>query len=124
MTRARDELCIFLPRDGASFPREIAKSLPLSGHELRKLFGFLRLPLPIRRPTPVPRKSANSARFLSQSRIGSRLIHKTFGPGTVYEISGDIITVDFDRVGRKKLSVSVSLQAGLLKLDSDQAPGR
>jgi hypothetical protein len=41
----------------------------------------------------------------------------------VYEISGDILTVDFDRAGRKKLSISVSLQAGLLKPDSDQASG-
>ena len=124
MTRARDELCIFLPRDGASFPREIAKALPLSGPDLRKLFGFLRLPLPLRRSAPVPGKNVDSARFLSQVRAGSRLVHKTFGSGTVYEISGDILTVDFDRAGRKKLSISVSLQAGLLKLDSDQASGR
>ena len=124
MTRARDELCIFLPRDGASFPREIAKALPLSGPDLRKLFGFLRLPLPLRRSAPAPGKDVDSARFLSRIKVGSRLVHKTFGPGTVYEISGDILTVDFDRAGRKKLSISVSLQAGLLKPDSDQASGR
>ena len=123
MTRARDELCIFLPQDGASFPREIAKALPLSGPERRKLFGFLRLPLPIRRPAPVPKKTVDPARFLSRIKVGSRLVHKTFGSGTVYEISGDILTVDFDRAGRKKLSISVSLQAGLLKPDSDPASG-
>ncbi len=114
MTRARDELCIFLPRDRASFPREIAKTLPLSGSDLRKLFGFLRLPLPIHRPQPAPRKGADPEQFLSRINVGSRLVHKTFGPGTVCEISGDVLTVDFDIAGRKKLSVSVSLQAGLL----------
>ena len=116
MTRARDELCIFLPRDGASFPREIAKALPLSGADRRRLFGFLRLPLPILRPHPAPKKDSDPALFLSRIVVGSRLVHKTFGPGTVYEISGDIVTVDFDGAGRKKLSVSVSLQAGLLSL--------
>ena len=116
MTRARDELCIFLPRDGASFPREIAKALPLSGSDRRRLFGFLRLPLPILRPHPAPKKDSDPALFLSRIVVGSRLFHKTFGPGTVYEISGDILTVDFDGAGRKKLSVSVSLQAGLISL--------
>ena len=116
MTRARDELCIFLPREGASFPREIAKALPLSGSDRRRLFGFLRLPLPILRPHPAPKKDSDPALFLSRIVVGSRLVHKTFGPGTVYEISGDIVTVDFDSAGRKKLSVSVSLQAGLLSL--------
>ena len=116
MTRARDELCIFLPQEGASFPREIAKALPLSGSDRRRLFGFLRLPLPILRPHPAPKKNSDPALFLSGIVVGSRLVHKTFGPGTVYEISGDIVTVDFDGAGRKKLSVSVSLQAGLLSL--------
>ena len=116
MTRARDELCIFLPQEGASFPREIAKALPLSGSDRRRLFGFLRLPLPILRPHPAPKKNSDPALFLSGIVVGSRLVHKTFGPGTVYEISGDILTVDFDGAGRKKLSVSVSLQAGLLSL--------
>ena len=116
MTRARDELCIFLPQEGASFPREIAKALPLSGSDRRRLFGFLRLPLPILRPHPAPKKDSDPALFLSRIVVGSRLVHKTFGPGTVYEISGDIVTVDFDSAGRKKLSVSVSLQAGLLSL--------
>ena len=116
MTRARDELCIFLPQEGASFPKEIAKALPLSGSDRRRLFGFLRLPLPILRPHPAPKKDADPALFLSRIVVGSRLVHKTFGPGTVYEISGDIVTVDFDGAGRKKLSVSVSLQAGLLSL--------
>ena len=116
MTRARDELCIFLPQEGASFPREIAKALPLSGADRRRLFGFLRLPLPILRPHPAPKKDSDPALFLSGIVVGSRLVHKTFGPGTVYEISGDILTVDFDGEGRKKLSVSVSLQAGLLSL--------
>ena len=63
------------------------------------------------------------ARFLSRIDVGSRLVHKSFGSGTVYEISGDILTVDFDRAGRKKLSISVSLQAGLLKPDSGQVSG-
>ena len=46
--------------------------------------------------------------------------HKTFGPGTVCDISGDIITVDFEQSGRRKLSLSVTLRSGLLTLcDTD-----
>ena len=116
MTRARDELCIFLPREGASFPREIAKALPLSGSDRRRLFGFLRLPLPDSPAASGPQKRILTRPCSFPGLVGSRLFHKTFGPGTVYEISGDILTVDFDGAGRKKLSVSVSLQTGLLSL--------
>ena len=42
--------------------------------------------------------------------------HKAFGPGTVCDISGDIITVDFERAGRRRLSLSVTLRSGLLSL--------
>ena len=91
------------------------KALRSPGRIYESSSGFLRLPLPLRRAASRSRKGMPiPARFLSRIKVGSRLVHKTFGPGTVHEISGDILTVDFDRAGRKKLSISVSLQAGLL----------
>ena len=117
MTRAKDDLRIFMTPDGASFPREVAKALPLAGPELRKIFSFLRLPVPLSRPNPgwKPSPAPDTALFLRRNGVGSRVVHRAFGPGTVRGISGDIITVDFDQKGIKKLSVSVTLKSGLLR---------
>ncbi len=115
MTRARNELCIFTTPENASFPKEVAKDLPLTDSERRKLFGFLRLPIPRVRLRPAEKTSPDAALFLSRNGVGARVVHRAFGPGTVRKVSGDIITVDFDQKGCKKLSISVTLKSGLLK---------
>ena len=120
MTRARDELCLFLTPDEASFPREVAKELPLPAPERRSIFRFLHLPLPLLSRSPSPKKESDIGVSLSRIHPGMPVRHKTFGPGTVYDISGDIITVDFEQSGRRKLSLSVTLRSGLLTLcDTD-----
>ena len=113
MTRAKNELCIFLLPEGASFPQEVAKELPLPTSERRNIFRFLHIPLPILSRSSAPKKPDTEA-FLALVHIGTPVRHKTFGSGTVCDISGDIITVDFAHSGRKKLSLSVSLRSGLL----------
>ena len=40
--------------------------------------------------------------------VGDRVRHALFGDGTVTEIAGDLATVAFDRVGRKKLALAVA----------------
>lgn len=116
MTRARDELCIFLTPDDASFPREVAKELPLPVSERRSIFRFLHLPLPLLGRSPAPKKEPDIGVLLSRIQTGTPVTHKTFGPGRVCGISGDIITVDFEQSGRRKLSLSVTLRSGLLTL--------
>ena len=114
MTRARDELCVFLTPGDSSFGQELLNALPANTPDRKKLFRFLHIPLPLS-PHKAPEKTPTPEVFLASVGIGSRVVHKSFGPGTVLDISGDIITVDFDNEGTRRLSLSVSLRAGLLK---------
>jgi DNA helicase-2/ATP-dependent DNA helicase PcrA len=52
-------------------------------------------------------KSSSSARFAA----GARVFHLKFGPGTVANVDGNKLTVDFDRAGRKMVLESF-VQAG------------
>ena len=40
--------------------------------------------------------------------VGSRVMHGTFGQGTVVAIRGDIIEVEFDTVGKKTMAMSIA----------------
>ncbi len=35
--------------------------------------------------------------------VGDRVLHQKFGPGTVAEVEGEKLTIDFDRAGRKRV---------------------
>ena len=65
----------------------------------------MRLELPYFQPEPDPDYGMNqdAPRFVK----GERVLHETFGSGSVVEISGfgrDLkVTVNFDEVGQKKL---------------------
>jgi len=41
-------------------------------------------------------------------RPDERILHPTFGPGTIRAHEGDVITVDFDRGGTKKLNHTIA----------------
>ena len=53
------------------------------------------------RPAPIRRDEAKAKEAFA---VGDSVSHKTFGPGKVVGVSGDIIEVQFSRTGaRKKL---------------------
>ena len=35
--------------------------------------------------------------------VGARVRHQKFGPGTVTEVDGNKLTIEFDRAGRKRV---------------------
>ena len=119
MTRAKDRLHIFLTETGASFPAEVARSLPLTSTATRAVLKFLHLPLPDGKPTLSHGGKARDEVRTFPLRPGLRVVHQRFGAGTVREMTGDIAVIAFDREGVRKLSLSVSFRQGLLKPEKD-----
>ncbi len=71
-------------------------------------------------------KVAKPSRFINQyvkydNSIGfgegQIVIHKKFGKGTILNSNDDVVEIHFEKYGRRKLSLSVSVQAGLLKAE-------
>ena len=137
MTRAKDELFLFLTPEPAPFPREVLHDMPGSrAVELRSRLRLEATRKAERRTAagssgsggrgkfPLGSGSASGAsekpcmtpeEFLASHGPGSAVEHKTFGRGVVEAVGGDIITVHFDAVGTKKLVLSAALEKGLLK---------
>lgn len=107
MTRAKNELFLFLTPEAASFPREVLRDLPDSapGGLLSRLH---KAALP-RKPRMTPDE------FLAGHGAGDTVTHKSFGRGTLETVSGDIITVRFDEAGTKRLSLSAALKNRLVE---------
>ena len=53
-----------------------------------------------RKPTPPPHRALPGA-----FRGGEKVVHPRFGPGTVVAAAGDEVTVHFEGVGLKRLSL-------------------
>lgn len=47
---------------------------------------------------------------------GDKIIHKSFGKGTVLDIDRDILTIKFESYGKKKVSLSLSMENNLLEV--------
>lgn len=110
MTRARRELSIFTFRKvglESMFAREI---FPKSASKA----------IPVKKKIPHLTKQMTADRIeaLSKDYIpGTRLLHKTFGPGTLVSKTGDIVVVAFDSQDVKKIALSTALRAKQLKLE-------
>ena len=107
MTRAKDELSIFLDRRSGSFPLEISRDVPNSRNKNADSFSSAK-----RQKNSLFVHKRSSVSPLS---VGERVQHKSFGLGTVLEIDDDIITIDFTEKGQRKLSFSTSIRYGLIK---------
>lgn len=109
MTRAKNSLAMFTFKKaglqstftGELFPKRQVKAAPA-----RK---------PVPKPRPQPSAAAVSA-MSDRCTAGTRLVHKSFGPGTITAHTGDIVTITFDSGADKRLSLSTALKMGLVKL--------
>ena len=108
MTRAKQELAV------VTFRRNTLSSS--FSQELFPKKDLRRSPLPPKAPSlPAPVQAA----VQTQDYLpGSRLLHRSFGPGTLTGRTGDIATVTFDSGAVKKLSLSTALRSGQLCLSS------
>lgn len=50
--------------------------------------------------------------------INENVIHKSFGQGTILEMTEDTITIDFNNLGVKKLAIPISFQNEYLQLEN------
>ena len=107
MTRARNELSLFLVGRDSSFPNEIARFCA------RRKKHF---PLPAGKKTALDASDA----FLSHVSAGSVVEHTRFGRGVVREIRGDVITITFETGGQRKFSLSAALRRGLIRYKSQE----
>ena len=128
MTRAKDELFLFLTPEDSSFPREVLQGLPehksierlarLRENAVRNAArrersgGRSAFAATLRKPLP---KAMTRDEFLRAYRAGSRVRHKSFGCGTIEHLRGDILTVRFDNAGSRKLILSTALKNRLLE---------
>lgn len=114
MTRAKQALSIFTFKKG----------------ELRSDFAnelFPKPPQPAAKNLPQSKVSMlyqlqpqiSNQHILNISKdyvVGVRVLHKTFGVGTLLAKTGDIVTIDFASAGNKRISLSAALRAGQLNL--------
>lgn len=109
MTRAKRELSVFTFRKvglESSFSQELFS-------------GKRQVPAPTKESTSrhEPSNTSNIG-VLSQAYLpGVRLLHRSFGPGTLVSRSGDIAVVDFDNQEVKKIAISTALRAKQLRLE-------
>ncbi|MGO1651575.1 ATP-dependent helicase [Senegalia sp. (in: firmicutes)] len=47
---------------------------------------------------------------------GDKIIHKSFGRGTILDVDRDILTIKFESFGKKKVSLSLSMENNLLEV--------
>ena len=79
-------------------------------------------PKPEKRKLPEVKRLTKEQIFrLSETyEPGTRLRHKTFGPGTLVSRSGDIVIIAFDNGEVKKLALSTALRARQLQPEEQE----
>lgn len=109
LTRAKKELGIITFRKvglGSEFAAEVFPPKKREGAPVR------------RKATQVKQPDGERILALAKDYIpGTRLLHKTFGPGTLVSKTGDIAVVAFDTQEVKKIAISTALKANQLKLE-------
>ena len=108
MTRAREELQIVTFRKvglESTFSREIFPSEPTASRAKVR-------PKPVRRGRSDDQgDQARIAALAVGLTPGTRLLHSTFGPGTLVSRTGDIAVIAFDSGEVKKIALSVALRS-------------
>ena len=69
---------------------------------------------------PKQKKSYAILEYVRQFPKGMRVLHSSFGIGTVIRVSEERIVIDFDMIGEKKLAVDICIKKNLLqRIDRD-----
>lgn len=113
MTRAKRNLAIFTFQKGelySTFSREV---FPKAALVRKTALPKPAAPLKIR-PQISAQQVANIAK---EYVIGTRVLHKTFGRGTLTGQNGDIVTISFATGEDKRISLSAALRAEQLRLE-------
>ena len=114
-TRARETLTLVLP--AASEP---------SLRPSRFVEAFFETPSPKKKTPRLFSRPKKELPPLPPMEPGLRICHRSFGPGQVTGVEGDLLRVVFDRLApgenMKTLSLSCCISAGLIQLEKPNAP--
>lgn len=66
-------------------------------------------------PHVIPKPQPKPPVVVSADIVGSKVKHKSFGPGVITAIEGTNIVANFDKVGEKKLGYEVCMKNNLLQ---------
>ena len=56
-----------------------------------------------RRPTTIEGELVASSTQQTSFKPGERVLHQKFGPGTIADVDGNKLTIEFDEAGRKRV---------------------
>nr|WP_277621308.1 UvrD-helicase domain-containing protein [Thermus arciformis] len=98
VTRAQERLYLAYAREREVYGRLEATRPSRFLEEVEE--GLYELYDPYRKPVPPPHRALPGA-----FKGGERVVHPRFGPGTVVAAAGDEVTVHFEGVGLKRLSL-------------------
>lgn len=112
MTRAKRELTLITFRKAgltSTFSQEIFPPTP--NQNLRPKSNSLSM-------SPIDPEEDHSISELRQNLVsGVRLLHQTFGPGTLISLKGDIAVIALDCGETKKIAISTAMRAKQLQLE-------
>ena len=105
VTRAKDHLTVYSYDDSVcTFVDEFIKGPDSTAYRMKKEKAVL------------PADDPAYRKYAGEFRPGVRVLHKTFGEGTIVRVDGDRATVDFTRTGIKVILLSIAYTTKILRI--------
>ena len=105
VTRAKDHLTVYSYDDSAcTFVDEFIKGPDSTAYRMKK------------EKAALPADDPAYRKYAGEFRPGVRVLHKTFGEGTIVRVDGDRATVDFTRTGIKVILLSIAYTQKILRV--------
>ena len=105
VTRAKDHLTVYSYDDSAcTFVDEFIKGPDSTAYRMKK------------EKAALPADDPAYRKYAGEFRPGVRVLHKTFGEGTIVRVDGDRATVDFTRTGIKVILLSIAYTTKILRI--------
>ena len=105
VTRAKDHLTVYSYDDSVcTFVDEFIKGPDSTAYRMKK------------EKAALPADDPAYRKYAGEFRPGVRVLHKTFGEGTIVRVDGDRATVDFIRTGRKVILLSIAYTQKILRV--------
>lgn len=105
VTRAKDHLTVYSYDDSVcTFVDEFIKGPDSTAYRMKK------------EKAALPADDPTYRKYAGEFRPGVRVLHKTFGEGTIVRVDGDRATVDFTRTGTKVILLSIAYTQKILRV--------
>jgi hypothetical protein len=68
----------------------------------------------MKRNDPIKKLPKVDEADLQAYQVGATVSHRRFGKGQIISRNGDVVNVQFEKVGNKKMNLSVCLENGVI----------